>query len=177
MLLSFITLLACNDEDSYDVYNTSQCFFVHDNEGNDLLDLDNQNRIDISKIKTYFLLDQSGKVIHSDEFYQNKVPHAILDQGDGKPSYFEWNGKKHYFFKIGLSEIPVKSDTTYTLIEWNQNGWKTDTIISKISQGASYLTVGMVMFNDSVWNTNHIPPSDLHNISDGEASFTIVKLQ
>ena len=170
-------LLACNDENNNekDSVYCQQSFVIRDKEGNDLINPNSPNIIDYNKIIIYHYkngekIKASNTIVYSPDIIADDLPGFYVD------SYIDYLEKQKYFINVSLNQNPIgSSDTTYTLIEWNQNGWKTDTITSKISQGASYLTVGMVMFNDSVWNTNHIPPSELHNISEGEASFTIVK--
>lgn len=152
IILSLIVFISCSDDDVGDNVAISQEFFVVDANGNDLLDPLNENKMNLSKMKIYHLLND-GKEESKGIVYHN--PNNIDKKGS---------------FDITLSVIPIKKDTAYTIIEWNQNGWITDTIKSTIWKPGGSIYSIMFAFNDSIWSQNHFGQAKFDDYI-----FTIVK--
>ena len=149
LLLPFV-LLSCDNEGGESIVKSASAdFYVEDNQGNDLLNPENENAIDTTKIKVYYLIN--GKKVAASEYYAPSNQNgAILTYSKGFFIYGEIiENPSKYAMRIFLNDTPKYGELAYTYIEWNEQD--TDTIVSKITRkGNHYLTSRMVTFNGSV---------------------------
>ena len=173
-ILSFIMLLACNDEEeSYEVVEKAQVFQIVDSNGQDLLNPEREDKIDYDKIRLYYLVNNEKTDAY--EYWKKRLPHALFGYSFALDVYtVEKEDKNKYVLSVILSDEVVHDDMAYTFIEWNQHGWDIDTIQSQVSHRGSIYESLMVMFNDSVWNrpNNPVPPNEWTLL---DQSFTIIK--
>lgn len=143
ILIVFLT--SCDSSDC-GTRHVIQDFFLEDENGNDLLDPDNEESINIYNINNL-------TVCH--------LINGKLEKFKYKSGVKKFSDNKHYF-TIGLNEKPSEGNITYTYLEWDANN--IDTIKSIIRKNDCVFLVNMQSYNDSIWS-----------VSSEDYIFTIVK--
>ena len=144
----YITILAClfslysceEDKEGSTFIYTGQAFYMLDKDGNDLLDPNNKNAIDPSKIKIYHLIDGKKQM----SFTEVTKPWSDPSNPTSSPQI------KYYNLGIRLNSHGKDGSISETYIEWNEND--VDTIYSKIVRKRNYLLVETIKVNDSIWS-------------------------
>ncbi|PXV64158.1 hypothetical protein CLV62_111116 [Dysgonomonas alginatilytica] len=143
LIISLIAVLctACNKDENSFARNSFQDYCVVDGKENDLLDPNNPNGINTSKINIYYLIN--NEKIKASEYFPNRdYPGFLISKPKGE--------RKKYYITIYLNEKTTSGNIAYTYIEWNENDM--DTIKTEVYKGANILTSTMVAFNDSIWD-------------------------
>ncbi|MGE4288289.1 MAG: hypothetical protein AB7E36_06340 [Salinivirgaceae bacterium] len=161
-LILIMLLLGCDTEKPSDMFNLDAgvSFYVVNENGNDLLDPENENAIGYNDITIYYLVDGEKQ-----EFYN-----PDLDSPKGF-SIFEPEGLfTKYNIGLGLNTKGTEKITT-TLIEWYNT--EVDTIKAEIERGDNYAISTKIWFNDIVvWDVNN---PELSETKNGSRFFQIVK--
>ena len=151
----YITILAClfslysceEDKEGSTFIYTYQFFHMLDKDGNDLLDPNNKNAIDLSKIKIYYFIDGKKHI----SFFG--VTEPWIDPSNPSTQI------KYYYLGIGLNSHGEDGSISETYIEWNEND--VDTIYSKIVRKRNYLLVETIKVNDSIWSPKNESIQDI----------------
>ncbi|MBF0576538.1 hypothetical protein [Dysgonomonas sp. GY617] len=158
IILIMPLLFACSNDNEFSVIAV-QKFYITDIKGNDLLNPNTENAINIDRIKIYYLID--GNKIECSKY--NAGNGYSLDYPKGYRIYSpEELNEKQYTMVLFLNNEVTKDNFSYTYIEFNED--RTDTIKSIVKRETNILSCIMTSYNDSIWN----PTGD-------NPTFTIIK--
>lgn len=144
LLLLSITLFSCGEDPIVGPhFGTGPYFIVVDEDGNDLLDPNTPNFINIKNISSYYLVN--GELKEPLDVLKLPLGYSNIDT----LGIIQDDNRKYHLMSILFNPIPNRDNIATTYIKWSEND--TDTIKSRISEkGVGYGNY-MVSFNGILW--------------------------
>lgn len=112
IILSLILMVSCSKEDNYDcctVISASFEFHVVDEAGNDLLNPNGENRMSLTETNVYYILEGEREYVYSGYSLRESQEEGL---------------KTRFVLDLNIEDT---SNTTTTLVEWNDDSVDTFT--------------------------------------------------
>lgn len=157
ILLLMISFFSCNSNDENQPSATNLdvgvSFYVLNENGEDLLNPNNQNSIDITNLKIYELINGEEVEINNPNSDAPKGFSVVSPEG------------KYDKYRLDLTlNILEKSNTTITLLKWSESDL--DSFKTELEKGEDYIICKKIWVNDiKVWDM----------IEDGDDRFFILQ--
>lgn len=142
MILTLFTFLGCSSDEGEEQYNFDIGFefSVKDSEGNDLLNPENPNSFNQSKIKLFYLINGNSIEVYD----RNK---------DYPRNFLIYKKENVYRIKIFVNHSETEEIPT-TYIQWNEAD--TDTLSSEIFRTNSLVKIEKVWLNEElIWTLSN----------------------